>query len=128
MVKRPPAWLLSPGGFLLAALTVLLPFGTVSCGGSGVGGTVSYTGAQLIGNTGGSLSLTDPARTMVDTQSAAAFQGGGAGAFLSTAHTGTLRLLLIIEFATLIAGVVVALIHSRLVRVTIAGGLALAAV
>jgi len=130
--RKLAAKLLSPTGFALAGLGLLLPFGAVSCqGGTAHIGTMTYSGADLISRTGGHLAIS-PAWQAVLSQALAGSSTGTSPSDLATAslvqaHTSGLRLLLITAAIAMLAGLLSAILIPRFTRVTVAAAAAVAA-
>jgi len=121
------ARLLSPAGFVLVGLCVFLPFGAVSCAvAPGKRGTLTYTGAQLIGHTGGTISVTPQLRDELG-QAAGQLPTSTGATVLDQAHVDGLRYLLIAVLAVALTGAVATGIRSPGARYIIAIGAALAA-
>lgn len=121
------ARLLSPTGFVLAGLCVFLPFGAVSCTvAPGKRGALTYTGAQLIGHTGGTISVTTQLRDELG-QAAGQLPASTGATVLDQAHADGLRYLLIAVLATVLVGAVATGIRQRAARYPVAVGAALAA-
>lgn len=126
------ARLLSPTGFALAGLGLLLPFGAVSCqAGAAHLGTLTYSGADLIAHTGGHLA-TSPPMSAVLSQALTGSSNGPIPAdigatTLAQAHTSGLRLLLIVAVIAMLAGALAAGLRPRFVGVTIAAAAAVTA-
>ena len=119
--------LLGPTGFVLAGLGVLLPFGAVSCEvAPGKRGALTYTGIQLIGHTGGTISVTPQLRGELG-QPAGQLPASTGATVLDQAHADGLRYLLIAVLATVLLGAAAATIRSRAARHLVAIGAALAA-
>jgi hypothetical protein len=116
--------LLSPTGFVMAGLCVLLPFGAVSCQQGSTHGTLTYTGIQLIKGSGGSVAVTpSDLAPFVDKRSLAEF----AGSVLQETHIDGVRMLLIAGLIAAFIGVLSAALRPTLVRVTVAAAMAVAA-
>lgn len=116
--------LLSPAGFALAGLCVLLPLGSVSCQQGSTHGTLTYTGIQLINGSGGSVTVT-PADLppYADKRTLAEF---GTSVLHETNIDGV-RMLLIGALIAAFIGVLSAVVRSTLVRVTAAAAMAIVA-
>jgi len=118
--------LLSPTGFVLAGLCVFLPFGAVSCDvAPGKTGALTYTGVQLIGHTGGKISVTPQLRDELG-QMADQLPASTGRAVLDQAHADGVRYLLIAVLAVVLFGAASAAIRSRAARHILAIGAALA--
>lgn len=117
------ARLLSPAGLILAGVGLLLPFGAVSCTPApGTGAALTYTGSELIGNTGGTLSTTPQFAEAI----------GPAGphsgtSLLNEADTTGLRTLLVAVAGLILIGVISTVLQPRLTRVTVVAAMAYAA-
>src|SRR5690242_3376794 len=83
--------LLSPTGFVLAGLCVLLPFGSVSCQQGSTHASLTYTGIQLVTGSGGSVTVTPPdLAPEVDEKTLA----GLSTSYMQAAHVDGMRMLL----------------------------------
>jgi len=116
-------------GFCGAGLGLLLPFGAVSCESApGVSATATYSGADLIGNHGGKISATKDLLTSVGARSFNDLDPQPeASRFLDKAHTGDVRILLIVFVAMLAAGFFAVAARSVLGRATFAAAFGAAA-
>jgi hypothetical protein len=117
--------LLSPTGFALAGLCILLPFGSVSCGQGATHATLTYTGIQLVKGSGGSVTLTPPDLSSYADKQALA---GLATSYLRYTDVNGLRTLLVATLGTVLIGVATAALRPALARVTAAAAIALTAV
>jgi hypothetical protein len=122
MTNRPlVARLLSPTGFALAGLGLMLPFGAISCQAGAVHlGTLTYSGADLITRTGGHLATSPPISQALTGSSIGPIPPNIGATTLAQAHTNGLRLLLVAAAIAILAGILTATLRPRLARVTIA--------
>lgn len=120
------ARLLSPAGLILAGVGLLLPFGAVSCTvAPGASAALTYTGTDLIGKTGGTLSTTRQFAQIIGPADAA---GPNAGtSLLNEADTTGLRTLLVAVAGLMLIGVISTVLQPRLMRITVAAATAYAA-
>jgi hypothetical protein len=120
------ARLLSPAGLILAGVGLLLPFGAVSCTPApGTGAALTYTGSELIGNTGGTLSTTPQFAEAIGPAGAAGPHSGTS--LLNEADTTGLRTLLVAVAGLILIGVISTVLQPRLTRVTVVAAMAYAA-
>lgn len=123
------ARLLGPTGLVIAGLGLLLPFGAVSCSAEGSAqgqsASVTYTGAEVIGNSGGTFSAT-PGFPYAR-QALAAFPAKAGSPLSHEADVTGTRILLIVMVGLLVVGVLAVLIRQRLVRMTMLAAVAVSA-
>lgn len=120
------ARLLSPAGLIAAGVGLLLPFGAVSCTvAPGADAALTYTGTELIGKTGGTLS-TSPQFGQTIGPASAANPNAGTN-LLNAADTTGLRTLLVAVTGLILIGVISTVLQPRLMRVTVITATAYAA-
>jgi hypothetical protein len=114
--------LFSPTGFCLAALGLLLPFGVVSCDET-VGGSLFYSGTDLLHHDGGTATFTPAVLDDPGAKNNPLLVPGTASGLLHDAHIGDVQILLAVFVGLVLAGLIAAPVRPLLRRATFAAAL-----